>query len=315
MITRRAKKRMQRLFVLIFVGITFILFISSFFIKAKKTSGLVSPLILSPSLSSKPPAVLSVTSSGGLDNAVKSALEGTKGTYGVFIKNLNDKETYVLNEHEEFDAGSLYKLWVMAQTFKLIESGDLKEDLVLTDTIPSLNKKFSISDEFAELTEGSITLTVSSALNQMITISHNYAALLLTAKIRLSSVDSFLKNNGFSQSRVGKSGESPTTTAYDVALFFEKLYAGELATSENTEKMINLLKNQKLNNKLPKNLAKGVVIAHKTGEIGQFTHDAGVVYLADKNYIIAVLSKSEIPAAAEDRIANISKNVYEYFLK
>ena len=191
MITRRAKKRMQRLFVLIFVGITFILFISSFFIKAKKTSGLVSPLILSPSLSSKPPAVLSVTSSGGLDNAVKSALEGTKGTYGVFIKNLNDKETYVLNEHEEFDAGSLYKLWVMAQTFKLIESGDLKEDLVLTDTIPSLNKKFSISDEFAELTEGSITLTVSSALNQMITISHNYAALLLTAKIRLSSVDSY----------------------------------------------------------------------------------------------------------------------------
>ena len=100
-----------------------------------------------------------------------------------------------------------------------------------------------------------------------------------------------------------------------MALFFEKLYAGELATSENTEKMINLLKNQKLNNKLPKNLAKGVVIAHKTGEIGQFTHDAGVVYLADKNYIIAVLSKSEIPAAAEDRIANISKNVYEYFLK
>ena len=79
--------------------------------------------------------------------------------------------------------------------------------------------------------------------------------------------------------------------------------------------MLDLLKKQKLNNKLPANLPEGVEIAHKTGEIGYFTHDAGIVYTSKGDYIIVVLSQSDMPSAAEDRIASISKNVYDYFQK
>ena len=244
---------------------------------------------------------------------VDKALEGTNGTYGVALKNLKNNENYFFNEHKIFEAGSLYKLWVMAEVFHQIQKGELEESKVLSSSIADLNNKFNISSESAELTEGGITLSVNDALKQMITISHNYAAMLLTEKIRLSKVATFLEDNGFKESNVGINGESPTTTASDIARFFEKLYKGELANQENTQKMIDLLKAQQLNNKLPTQLPQGVTIAHKTGEIGYFSHDGGIVYSPNGDYIIVVLSETDYPPGAEDRIAQISKAAYEYF--
>lgn len=245
-----------------------------------------------------------------LDEVTSKALKGTKGKYAVVIKNLKSGEEFFLNEHRSFEAGSLYKVWILAAAYKQIEEGKIKEDQVLSQDIETLNKKFKIASESAEQKEGRITLSVKSAMKQMITISHNYAALLVTEKVRVSNVGNFLKDNGFAESAVG---EPPKTTAYDIAVFFEKLYKGELASEENTQIMVDLLKGQKLNNKLPKYLPKEVEIAHKTGELGWFSHDAGIVFSEKGDYIIVVLSESNSPKGAEERIALLSKAVYEYF--
>ncbi|MDO8638798.1 MAG: serine hydrolase [Candidatus Daviesbacteria bacterium] len=306
-IERRRKKNWGRFFVLIFIGIICLYFLYYFFSGKDKSGELISPLVFS--LATTPVPV------NNLEAAVLRSLVGTKGSYAVSIKNLQKNEKYNLKEHLQFDAGSLYKLWVMAEVFKQIESGALKESDILSEDIATLNNIFGISKENAELKEGTITLTISSALTQMITISHNYAAMLLTKRIKLSTVDLFLKRSGFDESKVGNVSESPKTTASDIALFFEKLYKGELANPENTIKMIDLLKGQKLNDKLPKNLPAGLEIAHKTGEIEYFSHDGGIVYTEKGDYIIVVLSKSDIPTAAEDKISQISKQVYDYFQK
>lgn len=250
-----------------------------------------------------------------LKNTVDKSLEGANGTYGIVVKNLKTNENYLLNEHKVFNAGSLYKLWIMAEAFDQIQKGELNDLDVLSSDIADLNDKFNISSESAELTDGEIILSVKDALNQMITISHNYAGLLLTEKIKLSKVASFLEENGFDESKVGINGESPTTTVYDIAKFFEKLYKGELANLEDTQKMIGLLKSQNLNNKLPKYLPGIVSIAHKTGEIDYFSHDGGIVFSPKGDYIIAILSESDYPPGAEERIGRISKVVYDYFHK
>ncbi|OGE64517.1 hypothetical protein A3J13_00855 [Candidatus Daviesbacteria bacterium RIFCSPLOWO2_02_FULL_36_8] len=249
----------------------------------------------------------------GLDKAVATALEGVKGNYGIFIKNFKTGETFKQNEHMIFHAGSLYKIWIMAETYNQIKTGDLTEDEQLSRDIEYLNKKFQIAEENAELTEGAITLTVANALTQMITISHNYAAMLLTEKIKLSSVAKFLKDNSFIESKVGINGEDPTTTPADMEKFFEKLYKGEIIDQEYSNKMLELLKAQKLNNKLPKNLPTETIIAHKTGELGFYTHDGGIVYSPKGDYIIIVMSQSDSPPGAEERIVDISEAVYKYF--
>lgn len=247
---------------------------------------------------------------GALQKIVEDQLRDAKGKYAVVVKNLKTGESFYQLEHESFETASLYKIWIMAAAFEKIAKGELKEDEVLTDDVAKLNETFHISTESAELTEGTVSFTVEDALNRMITVSHNYAALLLSKKIRLAYVTSYLKSNNLSESFVG---EPPKSTANDIAMFFEKLYRGEIGNQETNQEMINLLKQQKLKNKIPKYLPKETVVAHKTGELSFFTHDAGIVFGRKTNYLITILSESNSPIGAEERIAKVSQAVYDYF--
>lgn len=247
-----------------------------------------------------------------LEDVVLRVIIETKGTYGIVIKNLQTGESFSRSEHRIFEAGSLYKIWVLATAFNQIEKGQLKEDAILSQKVSELNKKFNISSDSAEMREGVISLTVGQAMQQMITISHNYAALLLSEKVKISNVTKFLSGNKFKDSNVG---EPPKTTAGDIALFLEKLYRGELVNEENTRKMLDLLKKQQLNDGLPRYLPNGIEVAHKTGDIGWFKHDAGIVFSPFGDYIIVVMSESDSPLGVQERIAEVSKAVYEYFNK
>lgn len=300
------KEKIVRGLVLVFLGISFMYLVINYskYHRANPTK-LTTPFLMTKV----------TTDNDNLENTVQDVLKGASGTYAVSIKNLKNNQSYNLNEHKSFDTGSLYKLWVMAETFEQIQSGDLSEDEILSEDVSVLNSKFNIPDDQAELTDGTITLSVDDALNQMITISHNYAALLLTERIGLSSVDTFLKANGFKESKVGINYENPTTTAADIALFFEKLYKGEIINKVYSDKMLEILKKQQLNDKLPKYLPDGVIMAHKTGEIEDFSHDSGIVFDKRGDYIIVTLSETDSPEVANEKISQVSNKVYSYFLK
>ncbi|OGG34930.1 hypothetical protein A2363_01775 [Candidatus Gottesmanbacteria bacterium RIFOXYB1_FULL_47_11] len=248
-----------------------------------------------------------------LKDVVDGALEGATGSYGIYIKNLKTGESYVSGEHNVFDSASLYKLWVMAVVYQKIQDEQFTEDQVLREDVFVLNQKFDIDPELAEKTEGVITFSVREALRQMITVSDNYAALLLTEKIGLSSVATFLKENDLTESAVGTTGGPPTSTPYDIERFLEKLYREDVANPKYTAEMIDLLKNQKLNNGIPKYLPDASSVANKTGEIDRFKHDAGIIYTDNGDYSIVVMSESAYPPGAQERIARVSKAVFDYF--
>lgn len=232
----------------------------------------------------------------GLEKEVEKLLQNIDGRYGIFIKNLSTQETFAQKEQEIFESGSLYKLWVMVATFEKIKQGKIKEDDPLVADIATLNKKFDLDGEEAEFQEGSIEFSVSSALKQMITISHNYAALALLDKVGSTSI-------------------SNKVTAKDTAEFLEKIYKGEMIDQEYSWKMMDLLAGQTINDRIPKYLPEGTKVAHKTGDIGFFENDAGIVFSPKGDFIIVVLSETKDPAAAGEVIAKISEAVYDYFNK
>lgn len=250
-----------------------------------------------------------------LKELVETALEGEKGIYGIAIKNLNTGETYYFNEHKSFEAVSLYKLWIMATVYEQIQNGELTEDQVLSEYATTLNQLFNIDPAYAEQVEEIITFTVYDALDQMITVSDNYAALLLIEKIKLSSATTFLKENSFNESAMGTDIKPPTSTPYDIALFLEKLYRGNLANEKYTNEMVNLLKNQQFNDGLSKYLPNKTEVAHKTGELDLLEHDAGIVFTNNGDYIIVIMSISDSPTDSKETIALISKSVFDYFTK
>lgn len=273
-----------------------------------KNNAFISPL--ADGFVKKTEAKNSVQSKKNLSALIEPLLTKSDENFSIVVKNLKTNEVYTRDENHTYSSASLYKLWIMAETYRQIEKRELSLDEVLSQDIATLNRKFDIASESAELTEGGISMSVKNALNQMITISHNYAALLLSEKIKLANVKNFLESNGFTQS---STGSPPVTSAKDVALFFEKLYTGKLGNSENTKAMIELLKTQQVNHKLPKSLPENTIIAHKTGELDTVSHDGGIVYGKKGDYIIVVMSESDTRKEAEERIAAISKAVYDYF--
>lgn len=249
-----------------------------------------------------------------LEEVVNKALEGSSGRYSLAIKNLKTGEEYYQGEKQVFDAGSLYKLGVMLAVLQKIEKGELSEDETLTGKVEEINKVLGVTNEEAELKEGTVDFTVKSALQQMIGISHNYAAVLLTQKVGFKRIQETVNSLGLKDTLIETEGR-PKTTAQDLLIFFDKVYKREEVTAYVSHQMIDLLLNQEINDRIPKYLPKEARVAHKTGEIDYQKHDAGIVFTPKGDYIIVVLSESDNPAAASERIANISKEVYQYFSK
>ncbi|HSW97810.1 MAG TPA: serine hydrolase [Candidatus Saccharimonadales bacterium] len=319
---KRAKRNRLKRLVKLLIWMMIILICLQFIIsRMLKTSKTAQKKVTTISITTIPPVLPSITptptsseiSSVPLGATIQDALTGATGTYGIVVKNVKTDEDYYSNSHRQFESGSLYKLWVMATVFEQIKQGKLHERDIVSEDVAQLNKTFYIDPDSAEKTSGKITLSIHDALEQMITVSDNYAALLLTDRVKLFNISLFLEQNGFSESKVGIKGKAPITTASDIALFFEKLYKGQLSDPKYTGEMIGLLKRQRLNEKIPKYIPDGISIAHKTGELDQFTHDAGVVYAPNGDYILVILSESDSRNLANDRIAGISQNVYTYF--
>jgi beta-lactamase class A len=246
-----------------------------------------------------------------LENIIQDGLSNSDGVYAIAIKNLKTNEYYYYNEDRKFDTASLYKLWVMGAVFEEIENGNLSKDENIGFEASTINEKLDIASESAEITEGFVGNTVEGALNRMITISDNYSAHILYLTIGWSKVGDFLEEYGL----INSSTDSMTTTANDILSYFEKLYNGEIVNRFSSDEMIEILKKQELNDRIPKYLPENVEVAHKTGELGAVKHNSGIVYSPNGDYIIVLLSETNSQTTAAEIEAKISERVWEYFNK
>jgi beta-lactamase class A len=273
-------------------------------------SAVLSPIVAP--INSGVNVIKNAVTDNGLESAVLPLVQNEQGTYAIGIKNLKTDQTYYYNENHEFETASLYKLWIMAEVYQQIGEGKLSLNQTLSDDVEDLNQKFDIDDSDAEQTEGTITDTIEGALNKMITISDNYSALLLSANVGLSNVSQFLKDNNFSNSSVGT---PPKSNVVDMMSFYEKLYDKKLVSQNASNQMLDLLKQQAINDRIPKYLPEETVVAHKTGELDGVKHDAGIVFSPKGDYIIVLMSDTNDQTHAAEVEAKISKAVWDYFEK
>lgn len=247
-----------------------------------------------------------------LKSVVENVLKDAEGRYGIYIKHFRSKETYAKNEHDKFETASLYKVWVLGAVLTQIKEGKISEDDSITADVVTLNKKFESKEEDADLKEGVLNFTVKSALEQMITISHNYAAYTLIEKIGKGEIRKFLEKYELGESSFGTEFESTPT---DLGKLFESIYEGEIIDAEYSQKMLDLLLRQQKNDRIPKYLPEGTLVAHKTGELPNIRNDGGIVYSPNGDFVIIILSETEDVTFASDTIAKISEASYKYFNK
>ena len=248
-------------------------------------------------------------------NTIKSTLEGKPGRYAVFVKDLKSEQDFAVSAEQSFASASIYKLAVMYKAYDSIEKGELKKDDIISAGKTTLNRIISGSSDKENLQLeddqdlGNISLSVENALENMITISDNYSALLLAQKLGWSNIDSFIKSQNIQNfNLIGTN--SPNATAHAIGNLLKRIYRETAVNPRYSQEMKNLLLAQEVNDRIPKYLPKNIKVAHKTGELENIRHDAGIVFGQKSDYIFVFLSQTPKPEDAIETIALLSQKIY-----
>lgn len=253
----------------------------------------------------------------GLEKSIAQELKGFDGTAGVVIKDLGHNWEIVSNENTPIPSASMVKIPVMMSYFYASKEGviDLNSNICITNRAKSpgsgLLKNVCPGENF----------TIEELIGLMITHSDNTAANILIDRLGFDAINGYFIRMGLKHTdlvrkmmdfKLRKKGVENYTTARDMANLLEMLYRNRFLNSAISKKCLEILAAQKVNDRIPKKLPAGTIVAHKTGLENGLCHDAGIVYTNKGNFLICILTKHNYKNAhaAKKLIADISLLTY-----
>lgn len=238
-----------------------------------------------------------------LEELLREQLGDEVDSYGVVVKSIADGSGAAVNADKLFNAASLFKVAVMYEAFHQRAGGLISFDaeLVVTPYYDS----FGLGPRLTGVCQ---SLSVGEALVAMMAVSDNAAAVMLQDLVGSRHVNASMAALGLADTRLLED-ELPTT-AQDMALLLEMIARGRAVDRAASQEMVDLMALESLDDRLPALLPEGTLVAHKTANWSDATHDAGIVYSPEAEYVIVVLSDKEYEAKP---IAELSRAVYEYY--
>lgn len=258
------------------------------------------------------------------------AHQGDKRLIGVAYRHLGTGAAFGLHDRERFHAASTMKVPVMMAFFDAVDRGAIRLD----EPIPVRNEFHSIMDgstfvlDPAEDGDPDLyqaagqTRPLEELIRRMIVRSSNLATNLLIEKIGASTVMDLMRRveaydirvlRGVEDEKAFAAGMNNAVTAHDLQVVLEAVAGGTAFSKASSERMIDILKAQEFNEKIPAGLPSGTPVAHKTGDITGVHHDAAIVFPpGEQPYVLVVLTAGFQEEKDADRvIAEISRAVWE----
>ena len=238
---------------------------------------------------------------------------------GVFVLDVAGNDKYEHNADKRFSSASIIKLFVLQELFNQVKKGEVK----LSDTIVFDHSKAVDGGMLHKFSSGAIFRLEDLALF-MLAVSCNTATNLLIDHLGMDKINASIQAMGAKETVLGrkmldfearKAGRDNFTTAGETG----KLLAGFL---KEDPRILDMLSLQKDTSKLPANLGFDdaddlePVIAHKTGELPGFYHDAAIFFYASPKPVVVVVLTGGVPDLITgcEFIARIGKIVYDAFL-
>ena len=241
-----------------------------------------------------------------LSVVLEQHIAGLDGIYGVAARKLDGGEVVLINANRRYPSASLYKLLVMYRVFQKMDAGSLAPGDTIT--IHPGDMQDAGTDE--GLSPGD-SITVERALEAMITVSSNAASFALVRAVggwdyamgaarELGMPDTYLDDYAWS---------SPA----DMLRFLDLLARRQLVSPGASDRMMELMKRQQIDNRIPALLPGSVEVAHKTGELENVRNDAGIVFAGNGTYVVVFMSDEITPDQAVEAEARMSRMIYDRF--
>lgn len=293
---KKGKKRPILKYLILSAVLTVLVLLASK-ITGSSDSTLISPL--------PPPSLESLTKEELLKK-IRGLVEG-KGTYSVYIYELNTKEELGFGKETIFTAASVNKVPILASLYFLTGKGEI-----------DLDKRITIQQKDVQnYGTGSIRYdppgtqySLKTLARLMMEKSDNTAAYILgEVTIRFEKIQELIESWGLTQTEIKEN----KTSNEDMALLFTLMHQGKITNEALSKEMIGLMDDSDFEERLPKFIPKNIKVYHKIGSEVGIIHDVGIFDLPQNPYYLGVFS-TDVPdeEEAEEIIAQVSKLVFEF---
>ena len=241
---------------------------------------------------------------------VDALVRSFPGGAGLVVSDPNVAQPlYTHDLDEPVITASLYKLGVLLEAEHRVETGTLR----YTDTI-EITAEDITSDGSYEL--AGTVLTIDEALEAMITVSDNGAALALWHGFTGAAIDRTLRAAGLGAFHIAlDDSEDHVATPRVIAQYFTLLAKRQLVSVAASDRMLARLERQRINDRLPAQLPSNVVVAHKTGNLAGVTHDAGIIYTPFGPRVVVGMTWDAGEDDAKHLLASLGSLVYAAVLE
>ncbi|MBC7349666.1 MAG: serine hydrolase [Candidatus Aminicenantes bacterium] len=242
-----------------------------------------------------------------------------RGETGLVVKDLQTGWTFLHNDEALFPAASLIKIPIMVACFKAVEEGrvSLTEKYVLRR-----QDRVGGSGLLRRKRNGRV-FTYEELIDYMVTHSDNIATNVIIKKLGFNYISQVFEELGLRDTvlnrqmmdfRARENGLENYTSAREMAELLEQIYKGRCLNASISERCLDVLRRQKINDRLPRFLPREATVAHKTGQEREVCHDAGIVFSPHGDYIIIVLVRTWTgPLTTKTFIARLSSYFYQVF--
>ncbi len=222
------------------------------------------------------------------------------GKTAFYYKNLVSGATFSLNASAPIIAASVIKLPIMAEFFFQAAEGKIDTN---TEYAVQVQAKLPSCGALNYLHDG-VRVTLMDLCTLMIILSDNTATNLLIRRLGMDAINQRIRALGLKNTRLNrllfdadaqKQGLENRVSAKDMGLLLSLLYEGKLVSTQASKQMLDTLKNQRLNGKMPFFL-HGIPIAHKTGEDDGISHDVGIVYAGEPFVVCFLSEETDVPS-------------------
>jgi len=255
-----------------------------------------------------------------LADAVQRRAKHFNGAVGYVIKDMRTGAVTSSKDNHPFLSASLIKLPILCAAFQAVEDG--KMSLSAPVTLEKADRRGG-SGVLKNVPLGSV-YTNRELLELMIVHSDNTAAELLIRQLGYDYIRETFTRFGLQETQIHPEGfklssrrvvSDNITSPRDMARLLEKIYRGTLISPQASEQMLDILKRQKMRDRLPRYMPAGWTIAHKTGLLRKACHDVGIVFSPKGEYMICVLTGQDVNYKyAKQFIASVGRITFDHYL-
>lgn len=253
-----------------------------------------------------------------LGKSLEQEVKRFRGTSGIIVKDLTMGWELTFQKDKKFPAASMVKLPVMMAVYESVDEGKMRLDEAV---VLRGSDKTGGSGILKGIPSGR-QFTVEQLVELMVAASDNTATNILIKKLDMARLNEWFKAVGLERTNLARlmmdfrrrsRGYENYTCAADMGYALERLYRQDYLNGNFSRRCLDILKRQRVKDRIPRYLPHGTVVAHKTGLERSVCHDAGIIYTPNGDYLVCVMTRNAPNhGTAKEFIAKVASRVYGY---